>query len=184
MNGWVIKCINGWLRITLKSTFITFSNSLHSSISKCLSFSCHLKLNLYKPELHPMHGYGNATGSFDREQRVCQVCAIFFRRNTLIEAGHQPSSHPLSLLLFLTMVQYCYSSQCPPSLVLWLTHSVDSIFLLAHSVFFLVICYVPKPVLGNKNRIDKTGKVLENLKEFTANSRVEGNVLNNKQITT
>lgn len=38
-------------------------------------------------------GYENATSSFDGEQRVGQVCAAIFYRNTavLTEAGHQPS---------------------------------------------------------------------------------------------
>lgn len=55
----VIKCTNRWLRKTLKSTFVTFSSSPHSYISKRLSelstwhLCCHVKLNQYKPKLYP-----------------------------------------------------------------------------------------------------------------------------------
>lgn len=52
MNGWVIKCINRWLRITLQSAFIN-SILMLLNASRDFSLRCHLKLNLYKHELHP-----------------------------------------------------------------------------------------------------------------------------------
>lgn len=52
MSGWVDKCINKWLRITLQSAFI---NSILILLNAYLNFSLsrHLKLNLYEHEVHP-----------------------------------------------------------------------------------------------------------------------------------
>lgn len=52
MSGWVVKCINRWLRITLQSAFINSILILLNAYQN-FSLSCHLKLNLYEHELHP-----------------------------------------------------------------------------------------------------------------------------------
>lgn len=90
MSRWVVKCINRWLRITLKSAFIN-SILILLNVSQNFSLSCHLKLNLDKYELNPSWFLISFSDN--------DIVALFF---------------PVS-----------------PSLVLWLTQSVNNTFLLA-----------------------------------------------------